>query len=97
MSQIKFSVFYPSGEGTTFDHDYYRDKHVPLAAGAWSPDRVEIDKGTDGPYVAAVHFVFASQDALLAALGSEKTGDIMADVANYTNITPVTQTSEVVE
>ena len=28
---IRLSVFYPSTEGATFDHDYYRDKHVPLA------------------------------------------------------------------
>ena len=31
-----------------------------------------------------------------AALAAEGTGEVMADVANYTNITPVTQTSEVV-
>ena len=28
---IRFSVFYPSSDGSTFDHDYYRDSHVPLA------------------------------------------------------------------
>jgi hypothetical protein len=28
---IRLSVLYPSSEGSTFDHDYYRDKHVPLA------------------------------------------------------------------
>jgi uncharacterized protein (TIGR02118 family) len=96
MSQVRFSVFYPSADDATFDHDYYRDSHVPLAVEAWSPERTEIDKGVDGPYVAAVHFVFSSADAMQAALGSAQTGDVMADVANYTNITPVTQTSEVV-
>jgi uncharacterized protein (TIGR02118 family) len=97
MTQVRFSVFYPSGDDTTFDHDYYRDKHVPLAVEAWKPERAEIDKGVNGPYEAAVHFVFASQGALNAALGSERTGEIMADVANYTNVTPVTQTAEVVD
>ena len=24
---IRLSVFYPTTEGATFDHDYYRDKH----------------------------------------------------------------------
>lgn len=93
---IRLSVLYPATEGATFDHDYYRDQHVPLAVRTWSPERTEIDKGVDGPYVAAVHFVFASQDALGAAMGSEGTGEILADVANYTSIAPVLQTSEIV-
>ena len=96
-SKVRFSVFYPSADDATFDHDYYRDRHVPLAREVWQPERTEIDKAIDGPYVAAVHFVFASQDAFGAALGSERTGEIMADVANYTDITPVMQTSEIVE
>jgi uncharacterized protein (TIGR02118 family) len=94
---IRLSVFYPSTEGATFDHDYYRDKHVPLAAKTWGLDSFEIDKGVDGPYVAAVHFRFDSQDALAAALANEHTGDVLADVANYTTIAPVLQTSEIVD
>ena len=93
---IRLSVFYPSSEGSTFDHDYYREKHVPLAVKAWGLDGAEIDKGVDGPYVAAVHFKFASQEALGAAMGSPGTGEVLADVANYTNIAPVLQTSEIV-
>jgi uncharacterized protein (TIGR02118 family) len=93
---IKFSVFYPETDGATFDHDYYCEQHVPLAVKTWSPARTEIDKGVNGPYVAAVHFCFESADALQAALGAEGTGAVMADVANYTTITPVVQTSEIV-
>jgi uncharacterized protein (TIGR02118 family) len=96
IAMIRLSVFYPSTEGATFDHDYYKNKHVPLAVKAWGLDGAEIDKGVDGPYVAAVHFKFASTEALAAAMGSEKTGDVMADVANYTTIAPVLQTSEIV-
>src|SRR5690348_11749944 len=55
---IRVSVFYPSAEGATFDHDYYREKHVPLCIKTWNLDGAEIDKGVDGPYVAAVHFKF---------------------------------------
>ena len=57
----------------------------------------EIDKGIDGPYVASVHFKFESLEALGAAMASPDTGAILADVANYTTITPVMQTSEIVE
>jgi uncharacterized protein (TIGR02118 family) len=93
---IRLSVFYPATEGATFDHDYYRDKHVPLACRAWGLDGAEIDKGVDGPYVAAVHFTFDSLEAMGAAMAGEGTGEVMADVANYTSITPVLQTSEIV-
>ena len=61
---IRLSVFYPSTEGATFDHDYYRTKHVPLALKTWGLDSAEIDKGVDGPNVAAVHFKFESLEAL---------------------------------
>jgi uncharacterized protein (TIGR02118 family) len=95
---IRFSVFYPKTEGASFDHDYYRDKHVPLAMETWGLDagNVSVEKGLDGPYEAAVHFTSASPDALGAALGSAGTGAVMADVANYTTIQAVVQTSEVV-
>ena len=94
---IRLSVFYPASEGATFDHDYYRTKHVPLCTKTWGLAGAEIDKGLNGPYVAAVHFKFESSDALQAAMGSEGTGQVMADVANYTTIQPVLQTSEIVD
>ena len=92
---IRLSVLYPTTEGATFDHDYYRDKHVPLACKAWGVE-AQIDKGIDGPYVAAVHFTFDSLEAIGEAMGNPGTGEIMADVPNYTTITPVMQTSEIV-
>ena len=91
------SVFYPTSEGASFNHDYYRDSHVPLCVKTWGLDGAEVDKGIDGPYVAAVHFKFESMDALQAAMGNPGTAQIMADVANYTSIAPVLQTSEIVE
>ncbi len=36
------SVFYPTNEAATFDHDYYRNKHVPLALETWGRDSAEI-------------------------------------------------------
>lgn len=93
---IRVSVTYPSSEGTTFDHDYYASTHVPLCVSAWNPVKAEIDKGVNGPAVAAVHFYFDSLDQFQAAMGSPKTGEVMADVANYTNIAPVLQVSEIV-
>lgn len=93
---IRMSVFYPATEGATFDHDYYRDKHVPLCMRTWGLDDAEIDKGVNGPYVAAVHFRFDSPEALQAAMSSPDMGQIMGDIVNYTTINPVIQTSEIV-
>jgi uncharacterized protein (TIGR02118 family) len=94
---IKVSVFYPAGDGTNFDHDYFRDTHVPMAMKAWGLSGAEIDKGIDGPNSAAVHFRFESTEALGAAFAAPGTAEVMADVTNYTNITPVLQTSEIVD
>jgi len=93
---IRLSVYYPKTDDATFDHDYYRDKHVPLAVKTWGLDGAEIDKGVDGPHEAAVHFRFESLEAMGAAMAAEATGDVLADVGNYTTITPVLQTSEIV-
>ncbi len=95
---IRVSVFYPSAEGSTFDHDYYRTSHVPLAVKTWglAADKAQIDKGVNGPYVGAVHFFFDSMEAMQGAMGAPGTAEVMADVANYTNITPVMQIAEMV-
>jgi uncharacterized protein (TIGR02118 family) len=40
---------------------------------------------------------FDSMDAFNTAMTSPLTGDVMVDVANYTNIAPVMQVSEIVD
>jgi uncharacterized protein (TIGR02118 family) len=94
---IRLSVLYPVTDGATFDHDYYRDTHVPLACRAWGLDGAEIDKGVNGPYLAAVHFRFPSMEALQQAMAAGGTAEVIGDVANYTNIVPVQQISEIVD
>jgi uncharacterized protein (TIGR02118 family) len=94
---IRLSVYYPATDGATFDHDDYRTTHVPLAVQSWGLDGAEIDRGVNGPYVAAVHFRFESLDALNAAMAARGTGAVLADVANYTSIQPVLQTSEIAD
>jgi uncharacterized protein (TIGR02118 family) len=92
---IRVSVFYPSGDDITFDHEYYKNTHVPMCTAAWNVG-AEIDKGASGPYLAAVHLFFESMDTMNAAMASPETAKIMADVANYTNATPIMQVSEIV-
>lgn len=95
---IRLSVLYPRADGATFDHDYYRDHHVPLCLRTWGleADRAEIDRGLDGPYEAAVHVRFDSVDAMKSAMANPGMSEILGDIANYTTISPVMQTSEIV-
>lgn len=92
---IRLSVLYPDSADTHFDHDYYREHHVPLCQRIWGLESAEIDRGIDGPNVAAVHFRFETVEALHAAMALPGTGEILADVANYTAIAPVLQISEI--
>ena len=101
---IKVTILYPSGEGKKFDMDYYATKHMPLVASLLgdSLKMFEIDKGLSGrtpadatPYVAIGYLYF---DKLSAYQNSFKphAEKIRGDIANYTNIQPVIQISEVV-
>ena len=101
---IKVSVMYPYSAGARFDHDYYRDQHMPLLARLMGDacKRYTIDKGVAGgapgqppTYVAMCHVYAESVEAFMAAFGPHAKA-IMADVPNYTDIKPVAQISEVV-
>lgn len=100
---IKVAIFYPNGEGKTFDMKYYSEKHMPMAATLFgdSLKAMSIDKGLASsnpdepvPYLAIGYFYFETMSACKNALGSNS-DKLRADVPNYTNIRPVIQISEV--
>ena len=102
---IKVTIFYAAGEGKTFDMDYYQTKHMPMIAQLMGDTlkAYSIDKGLSArtpdapaPYVAIGYLYFES---LAAYQGGMKVhGEkIIKDVANYTNIQPSVQISEVVK
>jgi uncharacterized protein (TIGR02118 family) len=101
---IKVSVLYPYAEGARFDHGYYAGVHMPMLQqrlGA-ACQGYAIDKGMAGAragstprYVAMCHIYCESAAAFQAAFAPHAR-DVMADVANYTDIAPVMQFSEVV-
>ncbi|MEN2508096.1 EthD family reductase [Stutzerimonas stutzeri] len=101
---IKVSVMYPNTPGARFDHDYYRDKHLPLLKARMGDACLyyTIDKAIAGgtpdkpaPYVAMCHIFCESVEAFQAGIGPHAE-EIMADIANYTDLTPIRQVSEVV-
>lgn len=101
---IKVSVMYPSQGGVRFDHDYYRDKHMPLVQQRMGAHCkfYTIDKGISSrapgsapPYVAMCHIFCDSIEAYYATMNPH-VEEIKADIANYTDATPIVQMSEVV-
>ncbi|WKB53091.1 EthD family reductase [Eleftheria terrae] len=101
---IKVSVMYPNTPGARFDHAYYRDQHMPMVQARLGEHcrSYTVDKGLAGgapgsapPYVAMCHIFCDSLEAFQAGFGPHAQ-EIMADVANYTDLTPLLQISEVV-
>ena len=101
---IKVSVMYPNTPGARFDHAYYRDVHMPLLKARMGDAclRYTIDKGLGGgapgtpaTYVAMCHVFCDSVDSFAAAFNPHAK-EILADIANYTDLAPTIQMSEVV-
>ena|ERR1700704_2134835 len=101
---IKVSVLYANAPNVRFDHTYYRDRHMPLLKARMgdSCKSYTIEKGLAGgapgsppPFIALCHIYCDSLASFQAGFGPHA-AEIMADIANYTDITPVVQISEVV-
>jgi uncharacterized protein (TIGR02118 family) len=104
MKMIKVSVMYPNTPGGRFDHNYYRDKHMPLVKARMGDacKSYTVDKGMAGgvpgapaTYVGMCHIFCDSVEAFQAGFGPHAQ-EIMADIPNYTDQSPVIQISEVV-
>lgn len=102
---IRVAVLYANKPEAKFDVDYYADKHLRLIRSKLGPRgmvRVEMDRGTSGadpdstpPYFAVTYLVFKSVSSYRSAFTAVE-DDIMSDVKNFTDITPVVQISEIV-
>lgn len=96
---IKVSVMYPYRDGARFDHTYYSDTHMPLLSARMGAACLSytVDKGISGgepgstpPYIGMCH-IFGDIGKYLGRVRPEA-----ADIANYTDLAPVMQISEVV-
>ncbi len=102
---IKVTILYPYAEGKKFDMDYYANKHFPMLKSLFGDDlkATAIDKGIAGgapgapvPFVAIGYLYFDTVAAFQKGMATNG-GKIRADVANYTDIQPVVQISEVLQ
>ncbi|MFS8435557.1 EthD family reductase [Xanthomonas campestris pv. campestris] len=101
---IKVSVMYPYRDGARFDHTYYSDTHMPLVSARMGAACLSytVDKGISGgepgstpPYIGMCHIFCDSVEAFNGSFGPHA-AEILADIANYTDLAPVMQISDVV-
>ena len=90
---IKVSVMYPNTPGARFNHEYYRDKHMPLVKARLGDacKYYTVDKGLAGgtpgapaTYVGMCHIFCDSIEAFQAGFGPHAQ-EIMGDIPNYTD------------
>lgn len=98
-----FTVLYPAVDGAKFDLDYYEATHIPLVKDAFTGtglEHVQVLKGLaapgggPAPYLVMVNLTFRDAAALQASLAGPRGPEVMADVANFTDIQPIAQISE---
>ena len=100
---VKVSVFYANEVGKKFDMDYYLATHIPLVRrllGA-SCTNATVDQGLAGgipgtppAYLAVGHLHFNTVDDFVASFTPNAT-EIMSDIPNYTDITPMVQVNQI--
>jgi uncharacterized protein (TIGR02118 family) len=101
---IKVSVMYPNTPGARFDHEYYRIKHMPLVKSRMgeSLKHYTVEKGLAGgapgepaTYIAMGHLFCDSTEVFQRGFGPHA-NEILGDIPNYTDQSPVIQISEVI-
>jgi uncharacterized protein (TIGR02118 family) len=94
---IRVTVLYP--RPGKFDFDYYAKEHMQLVHKLLSPFglvKSEVDKGLEtSPYIAVGHMIFNSIQDMQKGLQAHDP-DLNADLANFTDIQPQFQISEII-
>jgi uncharacterized protein (TIGR02118 family) len=91
---VTFYVYYQGTPDTHFDRDYYTHQHLPLCMEAWQQYGLLSIKAfypaldQDGT-IAICESVFRDEAAAQTAFNSPETVKVMADVARYTDATPM--------
>lgn len=102
---VTLAMQYPADPGSSFDWDYFLNRHIPLvetALDAGGADRIEVALGLSGAapgepaaYQAVVLVTFDSITAFYHRWRREN-HRIMGDIVNFTNTRPEVQLSEVI-
>lgn len=99
---VKLTVMYPYREGCRFDMDYYTNHHITIHKKDPNVLAIIIEQGSDAfrngatpGMVCVAHFFYESIGKLNESRTPEKGRRQLADLINFTDITPVDQISEI--
>jgi uncharacterized protein (TIGR02118 family) len=98
------TVLYPWQADARFDFDYYRSRHLAMMSKLYgnSVGRIEVRKGLHKGDGSAPAFIAVATIEILSMEGFEAAGKehfpkLLADLPNFSNITPLGQIEEIVE
>jgi uncharacterized protein (TIGR02118 family) len=102
---IRVTALYPKTAESTFDLDYYLNKHTPLVSERLTPHgltRIEVDEalgsltpGQPADYAVIGYLFFASLEGLQSGLAAHAP-ELIADIANFTNVQPKIQINKII-
>jgi uncharacterized protein (TIGR02118 family) len=94
------TITYPKSPDSTFDFDYFRQKHLPKVGEAFGPfglgfasvlrGEQSLDGG-DPAFYAVTILSFREEEGARQAVASDDAKALIDDIANYTNVTPIMQ------
>ncbi len=93
---LVIAAMYPGGDGTRFDHAYYRESHMPLVRRLWGPMGLQHDqvmRGLPAPdgaapaYIVTTLLTFDSIDSFKAA-ADQHGAEIFGDIPNFFDAAP---------
>ncbi|WP_294120113.1 EthD family reductase [Sphingomonas sp.] len=94
------TIHYPNSDGATFDHEYYRTKHLPEVGKAFGPYGLgyasvlkgeESVDGTPPAYFITTILSFREEQGAREAIASDGGRALAADVPNFTRVRPLVQ------
>ena len=102
---VRISILYPNKPDGRFDMAYYLETHMPASIERLSAGKgfqgVAVDRGLAGgtpgappAYVAMCQYLFDTVEDFMAAFAAHA-DFLQGDMANYTDIVPVIQVSDV--
>ncbi|SCO78534.1 uncharacterized protein FRV6_02747 [Fusarium oxysporum] len=92
------TILYPNDADANYDLDYYVKHHMPLLGKLWgtkglkSWTATKYGPGADGsphPYAFGCSIAWETAGAIKAAFSGPEAGEVMADVAKFSNKQPI--------
>ncbi|KAM0331406.1 hypothetical protein ACHAQA_003079 [Verticillium albo-atrum] len=85
-------ILYPRKDGSTFNKEYYQNKHMPLVSEIWQKYGLKSWSVTEavegGPYDVVTLVEFESLEGFAKAQQDPRTPEITGDVGNFSSVEP---------